>query len=89
MHLPVAIRTERNSIPQRILAAGQIYAINETGTVFIYKANPKKFESGAEIPMGTEGFATPVACGDRVYLRVTEGTGGNRIEKLYYIGRRM
>jgi hypothetical protein len=70
------------------LAAGHIYAINETGSVFIYKANPKKFESVAEIQMGTESFATPVACGGRVYLRVTEEAGGNRIEKLYCIGRR-
>ncbi|MBP64094.1 MAG: hypothetical protein CMJ62_21455 [Planctomycetaceae bacterium] len=69
------------------LAGDHIYAVNETGTVFIFKANPKKFESVAEITMGSEGFATPVACGGRIFLRVAEETSGKRIEKLYCVGR--
>jgi len=69
------------------LAGGHIYALNESGTVFIFKANPEKYEPVGEIPMGNAGFASPVACGGRLYLRVSEETSGKQIEKLYCIGR--
>ena len=70
------------------LAGGHLYCISETGVVFLWKADPNNFKIVAEIPMGDEGFATPVACGDRLYLRVAEGTESARIEKLYCIGHK-
>ena len=69
------------------LAAAKTLCKNESGTVFIFKANPEKYEPVGEIPMGNAGFASPVACGGRLYLRVSEETSGKQIEKLYSIGR--
>ena len=46
----------------------------------------EKFELVAENQLGNEAFATPVACGGRLYLRVADNTGGKRQETLYCIG---
>jgi len=68
------------------LAGENLYCISETGVAFLWKADPKQFKLVSEIPMGDEGFASPVACGGKLYLRVAEGKESSRIEKLYCIG---
>ena len=68
------------------LAGENLYCTSETGVVFLWKADPNNFKPVAEIPMGDEGFASPVACGGKLYLRVAEGKENARIEKLYCIG---
>lgn len=69
-----------------VLVGDNIYASNERGTTFVFKANPQRFESVARNQLGTESFATPTVVDDRIYLRVAAGQGGNRSEALFAIG---
>jgi len=66
-----------------ILVGEHIFITSETGKTHIFRANPHKFETIADIQLGKQIFASPVACGGRLYLRVV---GDNRQETLYCIG---
>ena len=70
-----------------ILAGGNIYASNERGTTYVFKANPRKFELVAQNQLGSVSFATPTICDGRMYLRVADGGRGARKETLYCIGQ--
>ncbi len=65
---------------------GKIYALNERGTCFVFKADTGKFQQISKNQLGDEALATPVICGGRVYLRVAHKEGGKRQEMLYCIG---
>lgn len=69
-----------------IIAGGHIYATNERGNQFVIKADPAKFELVAKNQLGSEGFASPTICGNRIYVRTAVTVGGNRQEVLYCIG---
>ena len=69
-----------------VLAGDRIYAVNEKGRTFVVKATPKEFKVLARNQLGNEVFATPAACGDRLYMRAASGTGEDRREMLYCIG---
>lgn len=69
-----------------VLVGDNIYASNERGTTFVFKANPQKFEPVARNQLGIESFATPTIVDNRIYLRVAEGQGASRQERLYAIG---
>lgn len=69
-----------------VLAGGNIYAVNEAGTCFVFKADGAAFELVAENELGSEAFATPTICGGRIYMRVAERVRGQRQEVLYCIG---
>ena len=60
------------------LAGGHIYVVNEAGVAFVYKAG-RKFELVARTDLADGGFATPVICGGRIYLRT--------LHHLYCLGR--
>ena len=51
-----------------VLAAGRLYIPNEAGRCFVFNAAPK-FELLSENDLGDGGFASPVICGGRIYLR--------------------
>ncbi|MEM7392549.1 MAG: PQQ-binding-like beta-propeller repeat protein [Verrucomicrobiota bacterium] len=68
-----------------ILVNDRIYATNEKGTTFVFKATPAGYEELARNQLGDEGFATLTVCGDRVYIRAAH-RGGEREEMLYCIG---
>ncbi len=51
-----------------VLANGHVYVVNEEGVAFVFKAG-RQFELVARNDLGDGGFATPVICGDRIYLR--------------------
>lgn len=68
-----------------VRVGNHIYAINERGMCFVYKATPKGFEEIARNQLGNEALASPVICGGRVYLRVAHKKGGSRQEVLYCI----
>ena len=68
-----------------VLAGGYIYATNERGTTWVYRATPERFELVNRNQLGTEAFATPTICGNRIYLRAAESAGGRRLETLYCI----
>jgi outer membrane protein assembly factor BamB len=69
-----------------ILVGENLWATNEAGHTYIFKANPKHFEKVAENQLGDEVFATPVVCGNRVYHRVAETVDDVRQERLYCLG---
>ncbi|MFG0333755.1 MAG: PQQ-binding-like beta-propeller repeat protein [Maioricimonas sp. JB049] len=66
-----------------VLARGNIYATNEMGTTFVFRASPDEFRLVAENQLGDETFATPTICGGRIYMRVASSATGERIETLY------
>jgi outer membrane protein assembly factor BamB len=69
-----------------ILVGDNLWATNESGRTFIFKASPKKFEKVADNQLGDEVFATPVVCGNRVFHRVAETIDSVRQERLYCLG---
>jgi outer membrane protein assembly factor BamB len=69
-----------------VLVGENLFATNESGETFIFKANPQQFESVAKNNLGTEVYATPAICGGQIYMRVVETAGGNRQEMLYCLG---
>ena len=70
------------------LVGDTIYASNERGTTFVFKANPADFQEIARNQLGDESFATPTVVDNRMYLRVSAGDGRGRSETLYAIGSR-
>jgi outer membrane protein assembly factor BamB len=66
-----------------VLANGNIYWANELGTVYVFRATPEKFDLVAENQVGTDSFPSPAICGGQIFLRVGQGTGGDRQEWLF------
>lgn len=69
-----------------IYAGGNIYWANESGTMYVFTANPEKFELIAENRIGEESMASPAVSSNQLFLRVATGKGENRQEYLYCIG---
>lgn len=69
-----------------VMVGGHVYATNEAGRTFIFRASPDRFELLAENQLGDDVFATPAICGGRIYQRVAELEDGRRQEYLYCIG---
>lgn len=70
-----------------VLVGEHIFATNESGKTFIFKATPKAFEMVGENRLGDEALATPTFCGDRIYMRVATMADGRRQETLYCLGK--
>ncbi len=69
-----------------VLVGDLLYATNEAGKTFIFKADPKKFELVAENQLAKETLATPTICGGRIYIRAAVMRDGQRQEILYCLG---
>jgi outer membrane protein assembly factor BamB len=69
-----------------VLAGDRVYATNEAGKTFVFKADPNQFEPLGESKLGDEVLATPAICDGRVYLRAAVKAGGKRDEFLYCLG---
>lgn len=69
-----------------VLVGDTIYASNERGTTFVFKADPKEFRELGRNQLGDSSFASPAVVDNRIYLRVGSGSGGGRKETLYAIG---
>lgn len=65
-----------------IVANNCIYWANEAGTVYVFAANPQRFELIAENRVGQEAMASPAVSGNELFLRVAHGTGETRQEYL-------
>ena len=70
-----------------VLVGDTIYATNELGATFVYRADPEKFTQIAVNQLGDQAFASPSICGGRIYLRVVEETGDGPREMLYCLGK--
>ncbi|MFM9961112.1 MAG: PQQ-binding-like beta-propeller repeat protein [Planctomycetaceae bacterium] len=71
-----------------VLVGEHIYATNEAGQTFVFKATPAAFELVAENQLGEDVYATPTICGSRIYMRVANSVNGQRQETLYCLGTR-
>jgi outer membrane protein assembly factor BamB len=69
-----------------VLAGDRLYACNEEGQVFVFRATPEKFESLGQNQLGSSVFATPVICGGKIYHRVAQEVEGRRQEFVYCLG---
>ena len=70
-----------------VMVGDLIYAANEEGQTFVFKASAEKLDIVATNQLGHSVFSTPVICGGRIYNRVTVDTeDGKRQEMLYCIG---
>ena len=69
-----------------VLVGSRIYATNEVGKTFVFKASTKGFRMLARNQLGDSVFASPAICGDRIYIRVAKQDGDARQEYLYCIG---
>ena len=69
-----------------VLVGERLFAVNEAGRTFIFKATPAAFELIGENQLGDEAMATPTICGGRIYIRVAVRKDGQRQELLYCIG---
>ncbi|MAG95049.1 MAG: dehydrogenase [Planctomycetaceae bacterium] len=69
-----------------VLVGETIYQAIENGTTYVFKAEPNRFQLVAKNKLGTEAFATPAFCGNRIYTRVTGTSRGRRQEYLYCLG---
>lgn len=70
------------------LVDDKLFAINESGTSFVFKADPQKFEKLAENKLPGEAFATPTICGNQIFLRIAEHQDGKRQEVVYCLGKK-
>jgi len=70
-----------------VLVGEHVFATNESGRTFVFKATPGAFDLVAQNELPGEVLATPTFCGDRIYMRVATQDKGRRQETLYCIGR--
>lgn len=70
-----------------VLVGENIFAINEAGEAFVFKATPRGFEKVAQSKLGDQVFATPAICGSRIYARVATFAGDARQEVVYCLER--
>lgn len=68
-----------------VLVGELIYATNETGTTYVFKASSERFEKVAENQLGEEVFATPTFSGNDIFHRVAYDESGRRQEYLVCI----
>lgn len=71
-----------------VLVGGLIFATNEAGLTFLFKASPDKFELVGKNKLGDEVMATPAVCGGRIYMRLATTQKGKRQEWLYCLGKK-
>ena len=70
-----------------LLANNRLYIASQDGTIYVVAALPERFDLLAENKTGDSIFATPVAIGDRLYIRCGVGYGEERQEYLVAAGR--
>ena len=69
-----------------ILAGGNVYAADEKGNFYVFRAAADKFTLVARNRLGDESFASPTIVDNQIFLRVASGSGDGRRETLYCIG---
>jgi outer membrane protein assembly factor BamB len=71
-----------------VLVGDLIYATNEDGETYIFRASPEKFEKLAMNELGESVFATPAICGGQIFSRVAEIQDDKRQEYLVCIEKK-
>jgi outer membrane protein assembly factor BamB len=70
-----------------VLVGDAVYATNEDGQTFIFRANSSKYDQIAVNELGSNAMASSTICGSRIYMRVVEQVGGEPLEMLYCLGK--
>jgi len=70
-----------------ILVGQTIFATNEGGDTFVFRASKDNYEEIAKNHLGDEVFSTPVICNSRIYYRTAITEDGKRQEYLYCLGK--
>ncbi len=70
-----------------VLVGNLMFATNEEGQTFIFKATAEKFEELGRNNLGDNVFATPTICGGRIYMRAAKTIEGQRKEFLFCIAQ--
>lgn len=70
-----------------VLVGDLVYAPNDSGDTFVFRANPQEFEQVAVNTLGVQAMSSMTICGSRIYVRVAEETDGQRHETLYCLAR--
>jgi len=68
-----------------VLADGKIFAMNEQGITFVFKADPSAYREVARNHLGESGFATPAFVDDSILIRAAWHRPGGREEWLFRI----
>jgi outer membrane protein assembly factor BamB len=71
-----------------VLVGETVFATNESGRTFLFKAAPDAFKLLGENQLGNDVLATPTFCGGRIYFRVAHKDKDKRQEMLYCIGKK-
>jgi outer membrane protein assembly factor BamB len=69
-----------------VLVGDTILATSESGQSHLFRATPDRFEALGQNQLGDEVFASPAACGGRLYFRVADHDGDLRQERLICLG---
>ncbi len=69
-----------------VLVGDKIYATNEAGDTFVYRADPKEYSLLGKNHLGDQVLSTMVICDSRIYYRAASLSGDKRQEFLYCIG---
>lgn len=70
-----------------ILVNDTIYATNEAGQTWVYKASPQGYQEVAQNKLGDEAFASLVIADSKIYARIAVRESGKRQEYLYAFGK--
>lgn len=79
-------RLEQGVSASPIVVGDLIYWANEGGTMYVFRANPARFELVSENRVMNEAFASPAVTGNRLVLRVAQRSRESRQEYLLCIG---
>ena len=69
-----------------VMVGDKIYATNEVGETYVFRADTAKFEQLAKNKLGDEILSTPVICDSRIYYRAASVSADKREEFLYCLG---
>ena len=69
-----------------LLIGDMIYATNDDGTTWVFKASPEKYELVSRNQLGDAGFASLIALDGQLFIRTAKVTDNAYSETLYCVG---
>ncbi len=79
-------KVDKDFYASPVMLGTTIYATSLRGVTSVFEATPQHFKLIAQNQLGDEAYASPVICGNRLYLRSAK-KGDERQEYLWCIGR--
>ena len=79
-------KVDKDFYASPVMLGTTVYATSLRGVTSVFEATPQHFKLIAQNQLGDEAYASPVICGNRLYLRSAK-KGDERQEYLWCIGR--